>query len=174
MKSASGFLQAGCRMPDFWLDTDSFITPKNGPYGFDIAPGFWTFLEEKADEGVIASSRLVYEELHNGAEDELRQWAEARRDSDLFIEPDAQVQAALQEIADYVNVRYPLHQAAGFLDGADPWIIAHAKAHGGRVVTFEVRAPHSNKPKIPDVCDRFGLLTLKIYEVLRELGASFA
>ena len=138
-----------------------------------IAPGFWSFLEQKANEGTIASSRLVYQELHNGAEDELRAWAEARKDGGLFVEPDSHVQAAFQEIADYVNANYPLHQAAQFLSGADPWIIAHAKAHGGRVVTFEVRAPSSSRPKIPDICDQFGVESMNIYGVLRELGASF-
>lgn len=160
-------------MVEFWLDTDSFITPKNGPYGFDLVPEFWRFLDQMADAGVIASSRLVYEELHTGAEDELRKWAEDRREGSLFAEPDAEVQAAFNEIADYVKDRYPLHQAAAFLDGADAWIIAHAKAHGGRVVTFEVSAPRSQKPKIPDICSQFGLQTIVLWSLLRELGAAF-
>ena len=159
-------------MPDFWLDTDSFITPKNGPYGFDLVPEFWRFLEQKAKEGIIASSRLVYDELHRGTEDELRDWA-AAQGSDLFVEPDQDVQAVVNEIADYVNSRYPLHQAAKFLDGADAWIIAHAKAQGGRVVTFEVAAPNSQKPKIPDICSEFGVQAIRLWNVLRELGASF-
>lgn len=50
-------------MPEFWLDSDTFIRAKNEAYGFDIAPGFWTFLEQKATEGIIASSSLVYHEL---------------------------------------------------------------------------------------------------------------
>jgi len=160
-------------MPEFWLDTDSFITPKNGPYGFDIAPGFWSFLEQKANEGIIASSRLVYDELHDGAEDDLRAWADTRKDCGFFVEPDEQVQAACHRIADYVNANYPLHQAAEFLRGADPWVIAHANAHGGKVVTFEVAAPNSQKPKIPDVGRAFGVEAVNLYEVLRELGASF-
>ena len=88
----------------------------------------------------------------------------------FFIEPDGDVQKALQEIADYANSRYPAHQAAHFLDGADPWIIAQAKAHGGVVVTFEARAPQGNKPKIPDVCDHFAVESRNLWSVLRELG----
>lgn len=162
-------------MPDFWLDADSFIRSKNDFYGFDIAPGFWNFLDQKVADGIIASSRLVYDELHNEVEDELSEWVEARRGSGLFVEPDADVQAAFQEIADYVNGHYPSHQAAAFLDGADPWLIAHAKAHGGTVVTFEESRPHSQKPKIPDICAAFGLQRpIKIWDVLRQLGASFS
>ncbi len=162
-------------MPEFWLDTNSFISAKNGPYGFDIAPQFWNFLDQKATEGVIASSRLVYDELHNGAEDELRKWAEARKESGLFIEPDEDVQAAFQEIANYVKENYPHHQAAEFLDGADPWLIAHAKAHGGRVVTFEsLVSADSKKPKIPNICAALDLEPpVKLWDALRDLGFSF-
>lgn len=160
-------------MPEFWLDSNSFIEPNKGPYGFDIAPGFWTFLEEKANDGTIASSLLVYDELQSGVEDELHDWANQRKANGFFVEPDASVQTAFRQIADYVKNNYPDHQASQWLDGADPWIIAHAKVHGGKVVTFEKRAPHSSKPKIPDVCDQFDLKTLNIYELLRELGASF-
>lgn len=159
-------------MPDFWLDADSFITPNRGPYSFDIAPGFWTFLEQKANEGIIASSILVYNELHDGAEDELREWAKQRKENGFFVVPDLPVQIAFREIADYVHNNYPPHNASQFLAGADPWRIAHAKAHGGRVVTFEVRAPNSTKPKIPDICDKSSVKTLNLYKLLRELGLS--
>jgi len=136
-------------VPDFWLDSDSFITPNRGPYAFDIAPGFWAFLERVAGEGVIASSRLVYEELHGGTGDDLSNWAEAMNERGFFVDPDAGVQAAFQEIADYVNNRYPPHQAAHFLGGADPWIIAHAKAYAGVVVTFEARAGRGQQAQNP-------------------------
>jgi hypothetical protein len=81
-----------------------------------------------------------------------------------------QVQTIFRQIAIYVNDNYPQFQASEFLDGADPWIIAHAKAYGGRVVTFEVPAPNSNKPKIPDVAAQFDIRTLNIYQMVRELG----
>jgi len=121
-------------MSDYWLDSDSLITAKNGPYGFDIAPSFWTFIERKMNAGMISSSSFVYD-----------------------------------EIADYVNRNFPQYQAADFLDGADPWLIAHAKAYGGKVVTFEVSAPSSTKPKIPDIAKVFDVVTLDIYRMIREL-----
>lgn len=160
-------------MPDFWLDTDSLIRAKNGPYGFDIAPGFWTFLEQKASEGIIASSVTVYGELEHGAEDDLLQWAKQQKDVGFFVDADPLVQAAFRQIADYVNNTYPQHQASEFLNGADPWIIAHAKAYGGRVVTFEKGAPNSKRPKIPDICQQFRMEDcLNLYEMARELGMS--
>lgn len=158
-------------MPEFWLDTDTLIRSKNEFYGFDIAPKFWQFIDDKTSEGVLASSRLVYDEIHKGAEDELRQWADNRKDT-LFLEAGLDVQAAYQEVADYVsnNAQYAPHHIAKFLDGADAWIISHARVSGGTVVTFESRQPASQKPKIPDVCDQFGVDSCVIWEALRRLG----
>lgn len=157
-------------MPDFWLDANSLITPKNGPYGFDIAPGFWKFLEQKAAEGTIASSITVYDELEEGGYDELLQWAKKEKDKGFFIEPDPLVQTIFRQVADYVSKRYEEYQSSEFLGGADPWLIAHAKAYGGRVVTFETSSPTSKKPKIPDVGEKFAVKCRNVYEMARELG----
>ncbi len=157
-------------MPDYWLDSDSLIQTKNGPYGFDIAPTFWDFIEQKMNEGVISSSIMVYGEIENGDEDDLLLWAKQQKENGHFLEPGQEVQIIFRKIADYVNSNYPQHQASDFLAGADPWIIAHAKAYGGKVVTFEVSAPESQKPKIPDVAAAFEVETLNIYKMVRELG----
>lgn len=159
-------------MANFWLDTNSLIEPKNGPYGFDIAPGFWKFLGQKVSEGIIASSTTVYNELEDGAEDDLLKWARSQKQLGFFIEPDNFVQTTFREIADYVNKIYPQHQASEFLNDADPWIISHAKTYGGKVVTFETRAPLSKKPKIPDICQLNHIDCLNIYQMVRELGMS--
>ncbi|HJX13119.1 MAG TPA: DUF4411 family protein, partial [Dehalococcoidales bacterium] len=60
-----------------------------------------------------------------------------------------------------------------FLKGADPWVIAYAKAHGGIVVTFETPAPFAQKPKIPDIADLFGVKHKNLWDVLDELKATF-
>ena len=60
------------------------------------------------------------------------------------------------------------------MDGADPWVIAHAIAHGGVVVTFEARAPvNSQQVKIPNVCQHFHMRCITTYQMLRELGVSW-
>lgn len=161
-------------MPDFWLDSNTFITAKNTAYGFDIAPGFWEFLDQKAKEGIIASSTLVYHELIDEGTDDLADWARHREHSGLFVEPDASVQTQFQKIADYVNASYPAHHARDFLADADPWLIAHAKVYGGSVVTFEKGSGStSGKVKIPDVADYFGVKSNDLWDSLRQLGASF-
>lgn len=163
---------AGLPMPDYWLDSDSLIDSSKRFYHPDIVPGFWTFVEQKADEGVIASCLRVYEELQN-VQDELSKWATKVNARGFFVAPDPSVQAAFGEIADHVKNNYSDHNASEFLDGADPWLIAHARVHGGEIVTQEVSAPHGKKPKVPDVGAKFGVKTLTIWQLLRRLGASF-
>lgn len=161
-------------MADYWLDSNIFIEGKKDPYGFDIAPRFWTLLDELIENVQISCPRQVYDELMD-AQDDLKGWAQNRRASGLFLDPDQRVQEAVRDIAQYVVERYPDNQARRrFLDRADPWVIAHAIAHGGAVVTFESRAPaNSQQVKIPNVCHRFDVRCITTYQMIRELGISW-
>ena len=159
--------------PDFWFDTDSFVTPSRGPDRFSTLPRFWEFLELKASEQVIASSELVLNELLR-SKDELAAWAKKQQGT-LFLIPDQDVQGVFSQIAENVknNKRFAACQVDKFLKDADPWVIAHAKALGGRVVTFEKPEPTSTKPKIPDVADDFDVKCINLWDLLTELHASF-
>ena len=160
-------------MPDFWLDTDSFVVPNRGPYRFATIPKFWEFLVQKAAEQVIASSELVLQELIGGG-DELETWAK-RQQGTLFLPPDQAVQRAFSQVATSVQTtqRYAPEHVTRFLSGADPWLITHARALGDRVVTFEKPEPNSKKPKIPDVANVFGVHCIDIWDMLTALNASF-
>ena len=161
-------------MADHWLDSNVFIEGKKGPYGFDIAPRFWTLLDELTENGRIACPMRVCDELLDG-QDDLAGWAQARRRSDLFGEPDVPVQEAFREVIAYVTQDYPDNQAKRrFLDRADPWVIAHAIAHGGTVVSLEGRDPDaSQQVKIPNVCEHFNVPYVNTYQMLRGLGVSW-
>jgi hypothetical protein len=74
-------------LPDYWLDSNVFITSKNQAYAFDIAPGFWKLIDEQAEANKLATSTLVYDELLE-TDDDLATWARARRNSGLFVAPD--------------------------------------------------------------------------------------
>lgn len=165
-------------MPEFWLDTDTFVTPSRGPYRFGLVPAFWDYLKSKAEEQVIGSPEIVLlKELSasNPKEaDELEEWAKNQHGI-LFLSPDAAIQQAFSQVAEATKAdqRYAPHQVAKFLDGADPWVIAYAKAKGGRIVTFEKAEPYSQKPKIPDVAAKFGIECVNLWDMLTELKASF-
>lgn len=162
-------------MPDFWMDADSFILPHRGPYRFQTLPQFWDFLEQKAREGIIASPDIVLEKELSAdkedAQDVLEKWARPLKGV-LFLDASEAVQVSYSQIVQYVegNNRYKPYWVAKFLDGADPWVIAYAKALGGRVVTFEVPQPEAKKPKIPDVAGHFGIRCITLWDMLDELG----
>lgn len=167
------------RMFDFWLDADSLIKPYREAYSFDRVPKFWKFLEEKAKEQVIVSSDLVLRELEEGCSDkkhpdELLVWARIQRGV-FFLPPTESIQQMVGQIGTYVesNAQYAPWHIQDFLGGADPWVIAHAKILGGRVVTFEKSAPNSKKVKIPDVAARFSVNCISLWGMLDEFKAQF-
>lgn len=161
-------------MPEFWLDADSLIIPHRTAFRFSIAIQFWEFLEQKADENIIASPAIVLDKELDGNGDLLEKWAK-QQSGKLFIQPTIQVQEMFRKVADNVqnNNRYAAHQVTKFLDGADPWLIAYAKVFGGRIVTFEKREPNSTIPKIPDVAKVFDIVCTNLWDMLDELQFSF-
>lgn len=95
----------------------------------------------------------------------------AKKSSGLFVAPDLEVQKWFGPIAVFVQGQYTAPQAAEFLRGADPWVIAHALENQGTVVTQEVLAPPgSRKVKIPNICAQFGVNCIGVYGALRKLG----
>ena len=156
-------------MPDYWLDSDTLIRP-NRELTFDWLPSLWAILRDKGADGIIASSAYVYDELKD-SDDALSEWAEECGDFGFWVPPNEGVQHAYSAIADYVEQHetYASEHVATFLSKADAWIIAHALAGGGRVVTFEVSQPRVAKPKIPDVASNFGVGCLTLHEMLREM-----
>ena len=161
-------------MPDYWLDSNVFIEGRKGPYSFDIAPRFWAVIDDMVAVGRVSSSTLVYDELID-VQDELADWARERRTSGIFVEPDTVVQGVFQQIVDYVNNHYTnTNQVARFLGKADPWVIAQAATDASAVVTLEIEVPaNSQKVKIPNVCNQFGVRHVNTYQMLRELGVSW-
>jgi hypothetical protein len=125
-------------MTPFWIDSNIFIESANGPYTFSRVPSYWTFLDQKLAEGVICSSQMVYRELV-GFGDELSRWVRNRKQKGLCREADQTVQSKMNIVADGIFScgRYGIENINEFLSGADPWIISHALATGGTVVTNE-------------------------------------
>jgi len=157
-------------MPTYWLDADSYIQSKNGPYPFEMVPQFWSFLSEKLDEGAIRSSKLVHDELKD-YKDWLANWVRQRKSRGLCVSPDSDVQTCLGIVAAHCISRWGQPKAYPFLSGGDAWTIAHAMADGdGIVVTHESQRSKDSRVKIPTVCKELGVRCINIYAMLRELG----
>jgi hypothetical protein len=153
----------------YWLDADVFIQAKNKPYRFDRVPQFWSFLSEKLDKGDIRVSKLTYDEITTG-KDELAEWAKRRKSKGMAISPSKLVQEKYQVVCAYVaSAGYRPNQVHQFLSGADGWVIAHAMADGGTVVTQEVRERTKTAIKIPALCKALGVRCIDTYDMLDEL-----
>lgn len=158
----------------YCLDTNVYIEAHRRYYAFDIAPGFWDGLIRLAEQQIICSPITVYEEIIESG-DELAQWAKANKNN-LFLPADDLTQDAYRGIADLVERLYEPQHVQEFLSGADPWVIAHAKAHRLSVVTMESLKNESQsntgkvggKIHIPNVCKRVDVAYQDTFALLRE------
>lgn len=159
-------------MPAFSLDANIFIQAKNTFYAFDIAPVFWEWLESQAEVGNVFCISSVYDEIVED-DDDLATWLRARRDT-FRVEITPDTQRIMADISNYVVRNYPLKNADPFLERADPWIIAHAKAAKCIVVTQEREVPdNSKKVKIPNICEMFDVKCIDLFAMMRQLNARF-
>ena len=67
------------------VDANVLIEAKNRYYAFDIAPGFWAWLEQGHRTGKLISIDAIRDELLQ-RDDELAEWTHGRRDFFLPID----------------------------------------------------------------------------------------
>lgn len=157
----------------YLLDANVFIEAKNRHYGFDFCPAFWDWLVEKNGQGLVASIDQVRSELAEG-DDDLSAWVKDR-EADFFLSSESEaVQASSRLVSDWVyGQKYEQAGIAGFLDKADPWLVAHGLAEGFVIVTHEIPSNSSKRIKIPDVCQALKVLYATPFQMLRSEGAKF-
>ena len=156
----------------YLLDANVFIQAKNLHYGLDFCPAFWEWLVDRNGVGQVASIDKVADELLAG-DDDLTAWAEAR-DEAFFQSPDDAVLPVLREVSGWAYEQgYEAAAVSTFLQVADYWLVAHAKAHGYTVVTHEIPAHSARKIKIPNACIGLGIHFTTPYEMLRRERARF-
>ncbi|NUP89397.1 MAG: DUF4411 family protein [Candidatus Sumerlaeia bacterium] len=156
----------------YLLDANVFISAKTLHYGFDFCPAFWDWLIVKNEEGLVFSIEKVSDEL-KGVEDELSEWAEAR-DQSFFLRPDAAVFPALAEVSTWAQgQKYEPAAVSAFLQVADYYLVAQARAGGHTVVTHEKPTASTRRIKIPDACIGLGIKCMTPFEMLRRERARF-
>ncbi|EOS94743.1 DUF4411 family protein [Erwinia tracheiphila] len=162
---------------NYIIDSNIFIEAQNTYYCLGICPGFWDFLSERFITGELISIRHVYDEVAH-KEDAIYEWISVRKHFFGSVD-DVDTQKNFALIANYVQTEYESRKknnqnVPSFLSVADPWLVAKAKTLSATVVTHEVRAgAGSSKPKIPDICDKFGVNFIKTNELLRSLQIRF-
>jgi hypothetical protein len=156
----------------YLLDSNAFMEANRLYYGFDIAPGFWTWLASPALADQLGSIEPVKDEITAGTGD-LVTWARAQPAAFWLVDT-SDVVAAMTEIAAWVTDparQYRQEAIDEFLDSADYRLIAHARATDSVVVTRERPAPDAKKKvKIPDVCIAFDVAWTDPFSAYRALG----
>lgn len=157
------------------LDANVFIEAKNRYYGFDLVPAFWTWIEDQAEAGEIASTDMIYGELKDYG-DELSEWVKDRRDLIFHMESSsAAVAATVARLGTWAqDENYKAHVLEQFMSGADPFLIGVALESDSIVVTHETASRSKRKGvKIPDACRHVGVQCENTFEMMRALGARF-
>lgn len=148
-------------MAKYVFDSNIFIyLQRNQP--MDIFPAVWNKLGELLESGVIISSQEVLDEISVGG-DELKEWAKARKD--YFLSSDITVQ---EEVRAILSKHRGLVECGKKANSADPFVIALAKMNKCKMVTGETRTRNPVSPKIPDVCDDYGIKCVDFVTFLRD------
>jgi hypothetical protein len=160
--------------PIYVIDSDVFISAKNGYYAFVICPGFWDSLIHHHEQGRVHSLDRIQQELLAGREDEdLVQWVKNEVPKGFFHPTQgADVIQAYQEIMLWVqrNPQYVDNAKAKFATEADGWLVAYARVRCVDIVTNEQPRPESrNRILLPDVCNQFGVRFHNTFTMLKSL-----
>jgi hypothetical protein len=156
----------------YLLDANVFIQAKNLHYGFDFCPGFWDWVDQAHADGLVYSIDSVRTELIAGSDD-LAEWAKQRTAS-FFLAPDATTVPSLQAISTWANgAGYEPAAVAGFLQIADYYLVAQARALLYTVVTHEVVSNSVRRIKIPNACLNLGVRYVTPFAMLRAEQARF-
>ncbi|CAM3170820.1 DUF4411 domain-containing protein [Actinomyces slackii] len=155
----------------YLLDANVFIQAKNSYYSFDLAPGFWEWLEHVEATGQACSVQAVYRELVAGGDD-LAAWS--KNHSPFFILPDQRTASQFQRLTNWANSQSfkPSALSAFTSSNADFLLVAHAAAYNLTVVTHETAASGSRKRvKIPDACKALDVPWCNTFTMMRNCGA---
>lgn len=150
---------------DYSFDTSAFVEPWIRLYSPDVMGTVWEWISLQINGGRIRAIDEVLRELEV-QDDDLTAWAKLQ--TGLFVPIDEDIQHALTEIINRFPAIYDFRRSRS---SADPWVIATALTNGCPVVSYE-NLGKLTKPKIPDVCQYYGIRHIQVIDVLRETGFS--
>jgi hypothetical protein len=163
----------------FIIDSNALITPYNAYYSFEIAPSFWTNIEERIISKDIVVLDKVFDEIV-AKEDKLNNWL---RDIQGLESVDHKSSGIIQNYGQVINhiqscdLYTPVALSIWSQEQAvDPWIVAAALTNHYTVISLE--APiyglnanqKSDKPKIPNVCEQLNIKCQNLYYMMNKLA----
>lgn len=148
------------------IDTSALLDAWVRWYPPDIFLGLWDKLDVLATTGILVASEEVENEFERKSDDVL-EWIKRR--PAMIIPHDEPIQhharVILKDFQKMVDERSGKSMA-------DPFVIALAKVCDLTVVTGE-KGGTPRRPKIPSVCDHYGIRCIGITELIRECEWTF-
>lgn len=155
----------------YCVDASAIIHAWRDLYRPKSFPTFWSRVDELIDGGGLIAPEDVREELRSPKD--LVDWADAR--DKTFRDLDEELQQALRNVlSDLAAVmgQRKLPFLAKDLK-ADPVVVALARLTGSTVVTQERPRGLQGRPKIPDLCHRYGIKCIGIADLIDEQAWRF-
>ena len=149
------------------IDTSAILECWVRWYPPDVFPSLWTKIDQLIDDGVLIASDEVKEELSK-KDDEVFDWAKKR--SRMFVPLTTEIQKAAAEILSKFD---RLVDSRKDRSEADAFVIALAKVENCSVVTAERHSGTATRPRIPNVCEYYGIRCVNILQFIREQGWRF-
>jgi hypothetical protein len=162
--------------PCYCIDTSALIE-LHATYDSDVFVSLWEKLAGLIKEGRLIAPREVLREIEK-KDDDLLKWVKKHRK--IFRDQDAEQLHAAQDILS----RFPnLVDPAKEIPDADPFVVGLAIIENRKrqeslfksqctVVTQEKPA-RGSRPKIPDVCQHYGISCISVAELFRTEGWKF-
>jgi hypothetical protein len=148
----------------FIIDADAWIACYEERYPTDVFPKLWDHLREVAADEMILTTRHVVNEVGDKRSG-VSAWIRALQPTIVLRETPGVVHR-MNEVVE----RFP-DLTRGIAESADPWLVAHAMGRTSAVVvTQEGRRKQNGKPKLPDVCQAFGVQTINSLTMFRRLS----
>lgn len=159
----------------YLLDSNTLIEAKNRYYNMTVCPAYWDWILHSNGKSNVASIEMVATEIKKGGDD-LATWV--GQNPGLFLpESDEATQESFGKVIEAIVADVEKMKPGAFeefLIGADPWLIAKAKATGATVVTHETFNPAIiRKFTIPNICAKLGVPYMNTFQLLNQLDARF-